>query len=201
MEKKENNEITVKIKCELQELFIILEQKGFNIIDEFTMDDTYFIPFNLEIEKMSSRDILKKAVLVRYIVDKTTGVIKKKITFKRKEIDNNGNILNQEAINCDVKEVEDAKRILEAIGYKKLINIKERDIVYAKNGFELAIKDVENGEKLIEIETEVDNPELNNIEKLKQKISEIDIPIYTANYFVKKAEIELDKILGRNWTE
>lgn len=198
MEKKENNEITVKIKCELQELFIILEQKGFNIIDEFTMDDTYFIPFNLEIEKMSSRDILKKAVIVRYIVDKTTGVIKKKITFKRKEIDNNGNILNQEAINCDVKEVEDAKRILEAIGYKKLINIKERDIVYAKNGFELAIKDVENGEKLIEIETEVDNPELNNIEKLKQKISEIDIPIYTANYFVKKAEIELDKLLGRN---
>lgn len=198
MGKKENNEITVKIKCELQELYKILEQKGFNIIDEFTMDDTYFIPDSLEIEKMSSRDILKKAVLVRYIVDKTTGVIKKKITFKRKEIDNNGNILNQEAINCDVKDVEDAKRILEAIGYKKLINIKERDIVYSRNGFELAIKDVENGEKLIEIETEVDNPELDNLEKLKQKISEIDIPIYIDNYFMKKAEIELDKILGRN---
>lgn len=198
MAKKENNEITVKIKCELQELYKILEQKGFNIVDEFTMDDTYFIPDSLEIEKISSRDILKKAVLVRYIVDKTSGVIKKKITFKRKEIDSNGNILNQEAINCDVKDVEDAKRILKAIGYKKLINIKERDIVYSKNGFELAIKDVENGEKLIEIETEVDNPKLNNIEKLKQKISEIDIPIYTDNYFMKKAEIELDKILGRN---
>lgn len=195
MEKKENNEITVKIKCELQELYKILEEKGFNIVDEFTMDDTYFIPDSLEIEKMSSRDILKKAVLVRYIVDKTTGVIKKKITFKRKEIDNNGNILNQEAINCDVKDVEDAKKILEAIGYKKLINIKERDIVYSKNGFELAIKDVENGEKLIEIETEVDNPELDNLEKIKRKISEINIPIYTDNYFVKKAEIELDKIL------
>ena len=94
MAKKENNEITVKIKCELQELYKILEQKGFNIVDEFTMDDTYFIPDSLEIEKISSRDILKKAVLVRYIVDKTSGVIKKKITFKRKEIDSNGNILN-----------------------------------------------------------------------------------------------------------
>ena len=27
--------------------------------------------------------------------------------------------------------------------------------------------------------------------------NEIEIPIYTDNYFVKKAEIELDKILNR----
>lgn len=50
-----------------------------------------------------------------------------------KEIDNNGNILNQEVINCDVKNVDDAKKILEAIGYKKLINIKESDIVFSKD--------------------------------------------------------------------
>ena len=34
------------------------------------------------------------------------------------------------------------------------MNIKEDDIVYEKDGFELAIKDIKNGDNLIEIETE-----------------------------------------------
>ena len=44
-----------------------------------------------------------------------------------------------------------------------------------------------------------DNKELNTIEKLIQKVNKIGIPVYTNNYFVKKAEIELDKII-RNYT-
>jgi len=74
---------------------------------------------------------------------------------------------------------------------------KENDIVYGKDGFELAIKDIQNGEKLIEIETVEDNEEVNTIEKLKDKVASIQIPIYIDNYFVKKAEIELNKMLGR----
>ena len=76
------------------------------------------------------------------------------------------------------------------------MNIKEDDIVYKKDGFKLATKDIKNGDKLIEIEME-ENEELDTIEKLIQKINEIEIPIYTNNYFVKKAEIELNKILKR----
>ena len=49
-------------------------------------------------------------------------------------------------------------------------------------------------EKTKEIE---ETEELNTIEKLIQKVNEIGIPIYTDNYFVKKAEIELDKILNK----
>ena len=74
------------------------------------------------------------------------------------------------------------------------MNIKENDIVYEKNGFELAVKDIENGDNLIEIE---EKDELDTTEKLIQKVNEIGIPIYTDNYFVKKAEIELDKILTK----
>ena len=61
----------------------------------------------------------------------------------------------------------------------------------------LAIKDVKNGDKLIEVETE-ESEELNTIDKLIRKVNELDIPIYTDNYFVKKAEIELDKVL-KDW--
>ena len=48
---------------------------------------------------------------------------------------------------------------------------------------------------VIEIETEKDNPELNSIDKLKEKISELQIPVDTNDYFIKKAEIELKKFL------
>lgn len=196
MSLKENNEITVKIKVCLDEFYKIIEEKGFWIDHEFSMNDIYFIPKTLNLNEMSTREILSKAILVREIKGKTSGKIIKKITFKIKNFDDNGNILSQEAVNCDIKDIEDAKNLLKAIGYREVMCIKEDDIVYEKDGLQLAIKDIKNGDKLIEIETE-ENDELNTIDKLIQKISKLDIPIYTDNYFVKKAEIELDKVLGR----
>ena len=196
MSLKESNEITVKIKGNLKEFYKIIESKNFKIIDEFSMNDSYFIPEKLKLSEMSTRKILSNAILIRDIRDKISGETVKKITFKIKQFDEDGNIVNQSAINCNVYEVEEAKKLFEAIGYKQIMNIYEEDIVYEKDGFQLAIKDIKNGEKLIEVETE-ESEELNTIDKLIKKINEINIPIYTDNYFVKKAEIELDKILGR----
>ena len=76
----------------------------------------------------------------------------KLITFKIKNFDESGNILNQEAVNCNILEIEDTKKLLKAIGYKEIMNIEEDDVVYEKDGFQLAIKDIKNGDNLIEIE-------------------------------------------------
>lgn len=100
--------------------------------------------------------------------------------------------MKQDKADCEIVNVEEGKNFLEVIGYKAIMNIKENDIVYGKDGLNLAIKDIENGEKLIEVEC---SKELDTVEKLKQKINELQIPIETNNYFVKKAEIELEKIL------
>lgn len=198
MSLKESNEITVKVKGNISELYSKLEKKGFRIIDEFTMNDTFLIPNNLPIETMSTRDILANAVLVRDIEGKTEKRRTKKLTFKRKNIDNEGNILSQDSINCDILNVQDAKKFMEAIGYREIMVIIEDDQVYEKNGLELAIKNIKNADTLIEIETEENNSEINTIDKLKEKINGLEIPIYTDSYFVKKAEIELDKVLKRN---
>ena len=194
---KENNEITVKIKCNLDELYNILEKKDFKIVDKFSMDDAYFVPNEIDLDKTNSREILMQAVLVRDITGKISNRRTKKMTFKIKNFDEYGNILSQSAVNCDILNTDDAKRLLNAIGYQEIMNIKENDIVYEKDGLQLAIKDIENGDNLIEVET-TESADLNTIEKLIKKINEIEIPIYTDNYFVKKAEIELDKILRRN---
>ena len=91
-------------------------------------------------------------------------------------------------------EIEDAKQLLKAIGYREIMNIKEEDKEYEKNGFKLLVKEVENSNNLIEAET---NSSYDTIEKLVQKLNELEIPIYKDNYFVKKAEIQLDKLLKR----
>lgn len=194
MSLKENNEITLKIKCELNEFYEIMKKKGFKVIDKFRLDDTYFIPKDLKLNKTNIRYILSKAVLVRDITDKMTKERPKLITFKIKEFDENGKILNQESVNCKIYDIEDAKKLLKAIGYKEIMNIIEDDVVYEKEGFEIAVKDIKNGDNLIEIET-TDNDELDTIEKLIKKVNELEIPIYTDNYFVKKAEVELEKII------
>ena len=77
------------------------------------------------------------------------------------------------------------------------MNIKEKDIVYGKKDFEIAIKDIENGDNLIEVETISNNSNMDTIEKLKTQIINLQIPVDTSNFFVKKAEIELDKIIKK----
>ena len=94
-----SNEITVKLKCSIKEFCNIIESKGFEIVDRFLLDDTYFIP-----------------------------------------------------------------------------------------------KDIEDGEKLIEIETVETNEDLNTVEKLKEKLNELKLPLDTKDYFIKKAEMKLKQI-------
>ena len=114
---KQENEITMKVNCEIKELCRILEDKGFKVIDKFTMNDIFMIPNTLKtkIKDLTSREILRDAIL---------------------------------------------------------------------------IKDIENGENLIEVETVADNDNIATIEKLKTQIINLQIPVDTSNFFVKKAEIQ-----------
>lgn len=192
MSVKEENEITIKITCSNEQLIKHLTDKGFCEGRKFTLDDYYLIPKDLKLDDLTTRDILSKAVIIRYIVD--DGKIIQKITFKKKYINGNGEILSQKAINCDVLDYKAGINLFNELGYYQIMNIKESDIIYYKDKLELAIKFIENSNTLIEIETD-DN--FKTIVELKQLVTELEIPIEKGNYFVKKAEDELNKILKR----
>ena len=196
MSKKQDNEITLKIKGNLDEFYSDIENKKFKIVHEFSMDDTYFVPKILNLKEISTREILSKAVLVRKIIGKTSGKVSQKITFKIKEFDTDGNILNQDSINCEVLDIQSAKKLLKAIGYKEIMNIQEDDRVYENAGFRFAVKDIRNGDNLIEAEIG-ENEDVDTVEELVEEVANFKIPVYLDNYIVKKAEIELDKVLDR----
>ena len=194
MAEKLENEVTVRVTCSESELIKYLIKEGFKAGRTFSLDDYYYIPSELDIQNMTIREILSKAIIIRYIEEE--GKIFQKITFKIKNIADNGDIINQKAINCDVSNIEDAKKLFKSLGYYEIMNIKENDIIYYKDKFELAIKFIENSDILIEIETEP-NTKWDTIEKIKTILSEMNMPIEKDKYFIKKAENELNKVLKR----
>lgn len=185
---KNNNEITVKVNTSINEMEEILKSKGFKLSDKFTCEDYYFIPKNLDNKKMTVREILKKAIIVRQVRND------KVLVFKKKEIDENGDILKQEKFECNILDIKEAKEFLEVIGYRNIMNIFEEDICYSKNGLELLLKDIKNSDILMEVETQ-DIDGFRTIEDLKEKLLKLNLPIDISNFFVKKAEVELEKVI------
>ena len=190
-----SNEITVRLKCNIKEMCNLLENKNFIVTDEYCLNDTYFIPKELDLENITHWEIISKAIILREITETMSNQQIVKLVFKTKQIDINGDILSQKKYECEILNVKDGETFINSIGYKKLMTIKEYDKSYERDDFKITIKDVENGEKLIEIETVEDNKELDTIEKIKDKVNQLELPLDTNDYFVKKAEIALKNIL------
>lgn len=188
---KQENEITIRILCLKEELIKHLEEKGLKKGRKFRLDDHYLIPKTLKIEELKVREILSKAVIIRNIDNDGKKV--NKITFKKKNINEKGEIVSQTATSCEVIDYTEGIKLFEELGYYEIMNIIEDDIIYYNDKIELAIKDIENGDLLIETET---NKNITTIEELKKIIEKLEIPFEKDNYFVKKAEERLRGILA-----
>ena len=191
---KNANEITVKITSSKSEFIDSLKNKGFHEVEKFTLEDDFFIPREVDVSKMTPREILAKAILVRRCVGNSGDNIL--LSFKEKNIDENGDIISQKSTNCKVVKRNDAIEFVKSIGYNFLMNIKEKDVVYEDGRLSIAIKDIENGDLLAEMETD-ENMKISTIEELEKTVEEMNLPIVKGQYFFKKAEIELEKILNK----
>ena len=194
---KVNNEITLRIQGDMEQFKQSLKDKGYEEKGHFILYDTFMIPQKLEIDKMETRDILAKAIIIRKVDDITKNEIRQDISYKIKKFNDKGEILEQKSIRLKILNCEDAEKFMEAIGYQKLMNIVEKDYVYEKRGFSLATKEVVGGDNMIETETELNDARYNTIKKLKDKLQQEKLPLDFTDCFVKKAEVELNKILGR----
>ena len=187
---KQENEIIIRILCSKEELIKHIEEKGLKKGRKFRLDDHYLIPKILKLEELTIREILSKAVIIRNIDNDGKKV--NKITFKKKNINEKGEIVSQTATSCEVIDYTEGIRLFEELGYYEIMNIIENDIIYYNDKIELAIKDIYNGDLLIETET---NENIKKIEELKEIIESLEISFEKENYFVKKAEERLGKVI------
>lgn len=189
---KYENEITVETVCSLQELNNLLEKLEFKVMEEYDVFDIYMLDkdYNNTENKL---ELLKHCTLIRDIVGKDEEI--KKITYKYKEYNEKEEIVKQGKIDCEILDIEEAKNLFEALNYEELIRINDHIIVYSNNIDELAVQVVNNKHIYLEIEEKCNyiNKKYNSLDEMKNVVSKYKIPIKEENYFVKKAEIELEE--------
>lgn len=147
-------EITVRLNEGIQSAIKKLELQGFKKIRESEIDDIYMTSKLRELNKYNIQDILKKSVLLRKIKIENNEI--KKITYKNKEFDDNGDVISEQKINLDCSDLEKAKELFEYLEFEELIRVKYKVVVYSKDKVEYAFQDVENLGTLIEYENTED---------------------------------------------
>lgn len=191
-------EITVRITESVDKAMDKLEKLGYKIVKEGYIHDIYMTSKYNELNEDNIQYILKNSVLLRNI--KTDDEEIKKITYKNKEFDDNGDVISEQKINVDIKDIEKSQKLFEALNFKKLVEVKYKYISYKKDSQAFALQLVENLGILLEYESEKDFEgitlqEINEEkQKLYEEIKQMGLEI-TEEKDVKKAYELIDKNL------
>lgn len=192
---KTETEITVTVKCDYDTLKKELEKNNFKIVEEYEIKDIYMIDKNIDLNQLSTLDILKKCILVRNIVD-----IKKVLLYKYKEYAENWDIIKQWKVECPVTDILKAIDFMKSINYKQLFRIYDKCIVFTNNETELVVQIVNNNHLFIEMETKCEHidKKYSSEQEMIDDLNRYNLPIDNSSYFAKKAEIVLKDTLKYN---
>lgn len=165
-------EITTRLSEDFKSASNKLENLGFKIIRQSDISDIYMTQKLSELNISNIQYILKNSVLIRKLTSENTEI--KKITYKNKEYDKNGDIISEEKINLDITDIEKAQKLFECLNFEKLIHVKYHVVVYRKDDKEFAFQIVDGLGTLIEYENENDftNKSLAEFNSVKQKMYE-----------------------------
>ena len=183
-------EVTVRLTESIKDVIAKIEKQGFEKIREGFIHDIYLSNYDAEMKRENIQEFLKHSVLLRTLIDDGKEI--KKITYKNKEFDKNGDVVSEQKINLDYSDLDKAEKLFNCLGFYNLIEVKYNVIVYARNGMEFAIQVVDNLGELIEYESDKDFEEKSileiNNEKIKmvQELKNLGICI-TDEHDVKKA--------------
>ena len=144
-----------------------LIEKGYEVSGNFILYDVYMIPKNLDIQRMTIRDIISKSIIIRKVDDFYNNEIRNDVVYKIKEYDEKGDIIRQNSMRMRIMDQNDGVKFFESIGYKKLMIITEEDFVYSNGEISIATKNIKDGDNLIEVETKF-NTKYSTLDELKR---------------------------------
>lgn len=167
------NKLVVKLKWTLDETKVNFVNEGLPLLESFTSKDIYLVKNNVEVSKQNKSGILKDAIIL-------------------KEIDgNNGNnLLCCNDKKCLVVDVDSTLSVLASMGYKQLFCIDEECLEYFSDGSHVFIEYEPDLGLFLKIDNDKSFEE--NIKWLK----DMNIAYYENDFFVKKDELMLNKIVG-----
>ena len=182
-------EVTTRVYNSLEEVDAILTKENYQIIGKHRIEDEYLTQNLKMLTAENILDILKTAVLVRYV--KEDEEEDKKITYKIKEYDGD-KVISEEKINVKIDDIDKAIKLFSKLNFEHLVSVKYDVIVYSNGKIELASQNVEGLGLLLEYEHAKDFTGYSNEDILKEKnkmlkqIKDIGLKI-SDDYDIKKA--------------
>ena len=181
----EEKEICLKSNVPFEELKNFMFDKGFKVQEDFQMNDIYMIGKDVDITLDNKDIIFKDNILVRETVGKRILLVN-----KIKELDDNGVVIWERSVKYPIKDSLSGYNFLCSIGYKKVFELKDHNILVTNGVNEIYLQDVEGLGTFIEMEQKnllLKNTNGDTIEELVANIKKYDLPLDYSNISVKKA--------------
>lgn len=188
-------EICVKSLVSFEEMKKNMIDLGFHIQEDFVLNDIYMVPKGVDISLKNEHQLFSNYILIRETVGK-----QKLLVIKRKEIDEQGKIINQESIKCPITDISKAFVFMEALGYQRLFEIQDHNILMSNGKNEIYLQEIPNLGVYLEMEQKnllLDNHNGETIEELILNLNQYPLKIDSQNYFVKKASDALKEYLEK----
>ncbi len=144
-------EICAQVFEEKENIEQAIIENGYEFVENYSNHDIYFSSksFN-EISNISYKELLDSSIIVRHILGENCD--KKFIVYKKKDLDNNGNVINEVKLKVVIDNTEKAKEIFENLGLKCWCDYVVENNVFKKGEIELNVQNVNELGSFIEIE-------------------------------------------------
>ena len=188
-------EITVLLKCSDNEFKKQLQDNSFVIVDRIKKLDCYFFPEHLDYRVIPNVELFNHALILCSENEELC------IVRKIKDYDSEENILCEEANSlCVSSPIKESKKFLESIGYKEFFYIEQDMDIYEKNGIQVYLQRVYDGDnKYCVLEFEKPNT-VNGFDTpfiMSQWLSDNGLSIDESNLFIKKGFIAMDNFKNK----
>ena len=181
----EEKEICLKSNVSFEEIKNIMFDIGFKVQEDFQMNDIYMINKDVDISLDNKDIIFKDNILVRETVGKRTLLVN-----KIKKLDDNGVVIGERKVKCPIADSLSGYNFLCSIGYKKVFELKDHNLLVTNGVNEIYIQDVERLVTYSEIEQKnllLKNTNGDTIEELVNTIKKYNLPLDYSDISVKKA--------------
>ena len=181
----EEKEICLKSNVSFEEIKNIMFDIGFKVQEDFQMNDIYMINKDVDISLDNKDIIFKDNILVRETVGKRTLLVN-----KIKKLDDNGVVIGERKVKGPIADSLSGYNFLCSIGYKKVFELKDHNLLVTNGVNEIYIQDVEGLGTYIEMEQKnllLKNTNGDTIEELVNTIKKYNLPLDYSDISVKKA--------------
>ena len=187
-------EICVQIYSDFEKVKQILLSQGFEFLESHSNYDTYFTSIPKEkVKQVEYKELLDNSLIIRNIKGENLDI--KNIVYKKKTLDEQGNVTNEIKTKLKIDDIEKAKLIFNNMGLCCWCDYVNQNNEYKKGEITLNLQYVENLGVFVEIEEFESIKDKTDTEKfsiLKDIIKSFNLPMGN-DYSCKKPFMFLNK--------